>query len=131
MNANAYRFRAATRAPARSTTRPSARADDHAAPALPDLRRLYAFVVVAEELHFRRAAERLLITQSPLSRIIKGLEHDLGVALFDRNRRRVKLTPAGEALLNGVRDVLVRAEGAVARARRAAPPQEATSESMA
>jgi len=87
------------------------------APVVPDLRRLHAFVVVAEELHFRRAAERLVMAQSPLSRMIKGLEHDIGAALFVRSRRNVKLTAAGEAMLGEARDLLRRAERAVARAR--------------
>jgi DNA-binding transcriptional LysR family regulator len=86
--------------------------------ALPDLRRLHAFVVVAEELHFRRASERLAMSQSPLSRMIKGLEHDIGALLFARTRRAVKLTPAGEALLDAARDLLDRAEQTVARVRR-------------
>jgi DNA-binding transcriptional LysR family regulator len=98
------------------------------APALSDLRRLHAFVVVAEELHFRRAAERLLMTQSPLSRIIKALEREAGVALFVRNRRRVELTRAGQALLDGARDVLVCAETAVVRARLAAGLDDAPSD---
>ncbi len=85
---------------------------------LPDLRRLYAFIAVAEELHFRQAAKRLVITQSPLSRMIKGLEHDVGAALFIRTRRSVKLTAAGEALFEDTRDVIRRAERAVRRARR-------------
>ncbi len=84
---------------------------------IPDLRRLYAFVVVAEELHFRRAAVRLAMSQSPLSRVIKGLERDLDVMLFRRTRRTVLLTPAGEALLADVRGLIERAEHAVARAR--------------
>jgi DNA-binding transcriptional LysR family regulator len=84
---------------------------------LPELRRLHAFVVVAEELHFRRAAERLVMAQSPLSRMIKGLEHDVGAVLFARTRRTVKLTPAGEALLAEARDLLERAERAVERVR--------------
>lgn len=88
-----------------------------APPSIPDLRRLYAFVVVADELHFRRAAVRLTMAQSPLSRIIKALERDLGVTLFRRTRRTVRLTPAGEALLADVRGLLERAEQAVARAR--------------
>jgi DNA-binding transcriptional LysR family regulator len=107
----------------------SVRADERAAaPALSDLRRLHAFVIVAEERHFRRAAERLLITQSPLSRIIKALEHEIGAALFVRNRRRVDLTPAGEALLDGVRDVLARAQSAVVGAQLAASRDDASSE---
>jgi DNA-binding transcriptional LysR family regulator len=86
-------------------------------PAIPDLRRLHAFVVVAEELHFRRAAERLVMAQSPLSRMIKGLERDIGTALFARTRRSVTLTAAGEAMLDDARDLLKRAEDAVDRAR--------------
>ena len=90
-------------------------------PALPDLRRLHAFVVVAEELHFRRAAERLVMAQSPLSRMIKGLEHDVGALLFARTRRTVRLTAAGETFLAEARDVLNRTDRAVRRVRRIAP----------
>jgi len=84
---------------------------------IPDFRRLYAFVVVAEELHFRRAAARLSMSQSPLSRIIKGLERDLGVTLFRRTRRSVNLTEAGEALLIETRCLIERTERALTRAR--------------
>ena len=87
------------------------------APVIPDLRRLHAFVVVAEELHFRRAAERLVMAQSPLSRMIKSLEHDVGAALFVRNRRAVTLTASGEAMVDAARDILKRAERAIGRAR--------------
>lgn len=93
-----------------------------AAPAIPDLRRLHAFVVVAEELHFRRAATRLVMAQSPLSRVIKKLEHDVGVQLFVRNRHSVRLTPAGAALLDDARELLRQANSAVERARSHAPP---------
>ena len=86
-------------------------------PALPELRRLHAFVVVAEELHFRRAAERLVMAQSPLSRMIKGLEQDLGVLLFARTRRTVRLTVAGRAMLDDARGLLKSAERAVGRVR--------------
>ncbi len=89
-----------------------------AGPAIPDLRRLHAFVVVAEELHFRRAAERLVMAQSPLSRMIKGLEHDIGAELFIRSRRSVKLTAAGRTMLADARELLSSAERAVDRARR-------------
>jgi DNA-binding transcriptional LysR family regulator len=86
-------------------------------PAIPDLRRLHAFAVVAEELHFRRAAARLMMAQSPLSRIIQKLEHDIGAQLFVRNRHSVRLTPAGTVLLDDVRDLLRRASAAVERVR--------------
>ncbi len=93
-------------------------------PALPDLRRLHAFVVVAEELHFRRAANRLMMAQSPLSRIIQKLEHDLGAQLFVRNRHSVRLTAAGTVLLDDARDLLRRAKIAVERARSHAAASE-------
>jgi DNA-binding transcriptional LysR family regulator len=61
-----------------------------------DIRQLRYFVAVAEEANFRRAAERLHITQPPLSRQVSELEHALGIPLLSRNTRRVQLTPAGE-----------------------------------
>jgi len=87
-----------------------------------ELRQLRYFVAVAEELHFGRAAERLHMSQSPLSRAIRELERDLGVVLFVRTTRRVELTPAGAALLERARRALAEVEAAVDEARRAAAP---------
>jgi DNA-binding transcriptional LysR family regulator len=75
-----------------------------------DLRQLDAFVAVAEELHFGRAAARIHIAQSPLSRIIQKLEAELDTPLFVRNNRNVRLTPAGEELLEGARELLEMAD---------------------
>lgn len=70
------------------------------------LRQLNCFVAVAEELNFRRAADRLAMTQPPLSRLIRALEETLDTRLFDRDRQGVRLTPAGERLLVDARALL-------------------------
>jgi monoterpene epsilon-lactone hydrolase len=76
------------------------------APEAIELRHMRAFVAVAEELNFGRAAERLYITQPALSRQIRSLEQLLGCELLRRSTHRVELTLAGEALLDRVRPVL-------------------------
>ncbi len=82
-----------------------------------ELGQLRSFVVVAEELHFRRAADRLHLAQPSVSKQIRTLEAELGVKLFDRNRRGATLTAAGEALLPEARDLLARADQAAANTR--------------
>jgi DNA-binding transcriptional LysR family regulator len=84
-----------------------------------ELRHLRYFVAVAEELHFRRAAERLHVAQPAVSEQVRKLEEELGVRLFDRTQRSVSMTDAGAALLEEARRVLHQAEIAVTAARNA------------
>jgi DNA-binding transcriptional LysR family regulator len=83
-----------------------------------DLRQLRSLVAVAEEGQFTRAAERLGIAQSSLSAQIRVLEQELGVALFHRTTRRVRVTSAGEALIAVARSVLADLEDAKAEIQR-------------
>ncbi|NMG56736.1 LysR family transcriptional regulator [Aromatoleum aromaticum] len=85
-----------------------------------NLRQLRCFIVVAEELHFSRAAERLHIEQSPLSRIIKKLESDLGVVLLERTTRGTRLTWAGQVFLQDARRLILAFEQAKSNAKSAA-----------
>lgn len=82
-----------------------------------ELRHLRYFVAVAQEQNVTRAAARLHVSQPPLSRQIKDLEDELGVALFDRGPQSVRLTPAGKVFLTEAQAVLRRAEEAVQAAR--------------
>jgi DNA-binding transcriptional LysR family regulator len=84
-----------------------------------ELRQLKYFVAVAEELHFRRAAERLYVAQPAVSEQVRKLEAELGVQLFERTNRRVELTDAGAALLDEGRRVLAQANTAQLAARNA------------
>ncbi len=86
-----------------------------------DLRRLECFVAVAERLSFRRAAEHLHLSPSPLTRQISALEREVGVRLLERGRRRtVALTAAGQAFLTPARQALESMAAATQRARAAA-----------
>jgi DNA-binding transcriptional LysR family regulator len=85
-----------------------------------DLGHARSFIAVAEEMHFGRAASKLNLTQSPLSRQIQMLEQTLGVTLLDRTTRAVRLTPAGRTFLAEAYRVLAAAESAARITRRAA-----------
>jgi DNA-binding transcriptional LysR family regulator len=89
-----------------------------------EISQLRCFVAVAEELHFSRAAERLNMTQPPLSRQIRLLEHSVGAELLERNSRAVRLTAAGRAFLPEAMRILRLAEEAAFKARRAAKGEQ-------
>lgn len=83
-----------------------------------ELRHLRAFLAVAEELHFGNAARRLHVAQPAVSQLVRGLEAEFGVALFERTSRRVSLTPAGRVLLAEARDLLARQDRITERMAR-------------
>jgi DNA-binding transcriptional LysR family regulator len=84
-----------------------------------ELRHLRYFIVLAEELNFRRAAERLEMAQPPLSKQIRDLELEIGSKLFERNQKRVLLTRAGKVFLKEVRLVMIQVDIAVTKAQQA------------
>lgn len=83
-----------------------------------EIRHLRYFIFVAEELSFTRAAERVHIDQTPLSRAVRDLEEELGVKLFVRTPRRMSLTPAGARLLHEMRKLFIRFEHAKRAVRK-------------
>lgn len=83
------------------------------------LKHLSAFLALSQELSFRRAAQRLHVSPSPLSRYIRDLEAELGTALFDRTTRTVRLTAAGEALVPHAVQMIAQMEGAARSVDRA------------
>ena len=82
-----------------------------------ELRHLRYFIAVAEELNFSRAAERLHVSQPPLSQQIKQLEEEVKARLLDRSTRWVRLTRAGRLFLEHARQILAHVESAVLSAR--------------
>lgn len=89
-----------------------------------DIRHLRYFQAVAEELSFSRAARRLHVAQPALSRAVKELEHSLGVVVFERNRRSVRLTAAGAVLVDEAARVLEQLDALVRRVRRTSAGEE-------
>lgn len=83
-----------------------------------EIHKARAFLAVAEELHFGRAAARLHMAQPPLSRLIRSLEIELGATLFERNPRRVALTAVGAALVDPARELVMQAERLTQLVRR-------------
>jgi DNA-binding transcriptional LysR family regulator len=84
-----------------------------------ELRHLRYFVAVADEMSVRRAAQRLHVSQPPLSRQIHDLEDELGATLFNRSKQRLSLTPAGETFLKAVRQILSQVQRAAQLAKAA------------
>ena len=88
-----------------------------------ELRHLRYFISVANELNFTRAAALLRTAQPSLSQQIRQLEDEVGVALLERTRHRVRLTPAGHVFLRESQEIVARVESAVHQATRAARGQ--------
>lgn len=82
-----------------------------------DIKDLRCFIVLAEALNFRQAAEKLHMSQPPLTRRIRQLERELGVSLFERTTRRVALTEAGQSLLSEARGLVLYADETARRIR--------------
>ncbi|MEH2068676.1 MAG: LysR family transcriptional regulator [Nostoc sp.] len=80
---------------------------------------LRCFIVLSEELNFRRAAEKLNMSQPPLTRLVRRLEQDIGVALFNRTTRTVELTQAGQHLLKEAKALLIHVDEIARRIRHA------------
>ncbi len=78
-----------------------------------DIKKLQYFIAVAEELHFNRAAEKLNMTQPPLSQQIQALENEIGVKLLERNKRQVRLTSAGAVFLEEAKSILSQLERSI------------------
>ncbi|MEU1146500.1 LysR family transcriptional regulator [Streptomyces sp. NPDC005863] len=91
-----------------------------------EIRELECFLVLAEELHFGRAGERLLVSQSRVSQLLAALERRIGARLVERTSRRVALTTLGERFLSELRPSYVELTGVVERARAAARGVEGT-----
>ena len=91
-----------------------------------ELKHLRSFLAVAEQLHFRRAAESIHLSEPALSVQIRALEEQVGVQLFVRDRRKTALTPAGQIFLEEVREMAALTERAIQRARQAAVGQVGT-----
>src|SRR5579862_6748941 len=85
-----------------------------------EIRQFQAFSILAQELHFGRAASRLAVTQPALSQLLRDLEERVGVPLIQRTTRHVALTVAGAVFLEDAQDILLRVDRAVDRARDAA-----------
>ncbi|MFI9205073.1 LysR family transcriptional regulator [Streptomyces sp. NPDC053048] len=91
-----------------------------------ELKELECFLVLAEELHFGRTGERLYVSQSRVSQLLRSLESRIGARLVDRTSRRVALTPLGERLLAGLRPAYAALRETVEDARRTARGIEGT-----